>query len=256
MYSSAAIPRSSSICGLTKEVAHDLVDLVDVHDRGDVLDDGAVLGLGLPQFALCMLELRDVVHDPLPVHRCPVGVTDEDGVVANPHEAAVGADRGDTPSTKSWPDAFESRCSSITRSRSSGCSMSIQTPELPIHSRGRDAQDLEGLRAGVDVGADVVDAVDVDDRGKALGHRAIALGEDADALDELLARKMLHSSEEEGGPSDGQLENIRALPILGAVAVAGVGGFGRHQCLPFVREPLEPFVRGIGRAPTRLDHGG
>ena len=46
------------------------------------------------------------------------------------------------------------------------------------------------------------------------------------------------------------------MPILGAVAVAGVGGFGRHHCLPFVREPLEPFVRGIGTVPTRLDHAG
>jgi hypothetical protein len=62
---------------------------------------------------------------------------------------------------------------------------------------------------------------------------------------------VLHALEGERGPADGQLEDVRALPILGVVA--GVGRFGRHRCLPFVREPLEPFMRGIGRSQASLD---
>jgi hypothetical protein len=93
-----------------------------------------------------------------------VDVADEDRVIANPHEAAVGAEQAvlgyEVPAGFVRGPVLLDHPLAVVRMQHVDPDVGTRHP-----LRGRDPKDLFGLRAGVDVAADAIDAVDVHDRG-------------------------------------------------------------------------------------------
>ncbi len=135
MYSSAVMPRSSSICGLTNEVLM-TSSISSMYTIAGMSSTMARYLAWVSHSSRCAC-LSSETSCMTPCQYIGVPWASRMRMAWSRIQTRRPSGRMRRYSvTKSRPDAFDARCSSITRSRSSGCSISIQTPGSVAHSDG------------------------------------------------------------------------------------------------------------------------
>ncbi len=193
---------------------------VDVHDRGDLLDERPVLLASLSEPVLRQDQLGHVEHQAEPVQGRASVVVDEHGVLADPHQAVVGSP---SPVLDAVGLARLDRALALR-----GHAFVVRRVDDPLPGLEA-AQPLLGGHAEqiVDAGADVhhvvvlANAVDVDHRGEAVDQTPVA------GLEVREARGDAHVRQGIAPPEEPAHDGVRVRASLVASDHIGSGWFGR-----------------------------
>ena len=151
---------------------HRSVREVDIDDRGDLLDQGAVLRSRIAQTDLRLDQLGLIHHDAQPVLRNAGGIADQDGLVADPYDGSAAVE-----SPVLDPERLPRRDRTLARGDDA-------VPVIGVHALlpavvrvdpfGRlDAQQIVDPRAHVQDRRPGRDAVDVQHRGEMVDHGTV-----------------------------------------------------------------------------------